>query len=102
MTLTEKIAVIGRENAIDPKDAFGKYLLLDNILKSMGEEKANEFMKDTLSILEDEICNLFDKEIGEELTDSEKLMNELDDMGDIKYQLSKDEPDHYELKEDVA
>lgn len=59
MTQKEKIALIGKENAIDTHDAFGKYLLLNDILKNMGEEKANKFMEDTLMMLDDEVNELF-------------------------------------------
>ena len=61
ITTDEKIALLGKDNAIDTSDAFGKYLLLSNFLSSMGEEKANKFMEDTLSMLEDEIDEAFDK-----------------------------------------
>ncbi len=59
MTQKEKIELIGKENAIDTHDAFGKYLVLNEILKSMGEEKANKFMEDTLMMLDDEVNDLF-------------------------------------------
>lgn len=59
MTQQEKIQIIGLENAIDTKDAFGKFLLLDVILRSMGDEKAEKFMADTLMMLDDEINELF-------------------------------------------
>ncbi len=63
ITTKEKIVLIGKENEIDTTDAFGKYLLLDNVLRSMSEEEANKFMEDTLSMLDDEIDALYKKEV---------------------------------------
>lgn len=59
MTQEEKIQIIGKENAIDTHDSFGKLLLLNEIFKSIGEEKANKFMEYTLMMLDDEINDLF-------------------------------------------
>ena len=59
MTQKEKIALIGKHNDIQTHDAFGKYLVLNDILKNMGEEKANKFMEDTLMMLDLEIDDLF-------------------------------------------
>ncbi len=63
-TTKEKINILARFHAISTDDAFGKYLLLDNILRSMGEEEANKFMEDTLSMLDDEIDVLYKKEVA--------------------------------------
>ena len=51
-----KLQAIAKENGIDDiSDAYGKTLLLQAILKSMDEAEANQFMDDTLMMLDDEI-----------------------------------------------
>jgi len=52
----EKLDLIALDNGIDnTTDSYGKLLLLQAILSSMGEEEANRFMTDTLMMLDDEI-----------------------------------------------
>jgi len=52
----EKLDLIALDNGIDnTTDSYGKLLLLQAILNSMGEDAANRFMDDTLMMLDDEI-----------------------------------------------
>lgn len=102
MKTVEKLDLLSEAHGINISHNIGKHDALKLILSSMETKEIEEFYIDTFMMLDDEITNMYSEAFGEELTDEEKHLNTLDDMGDIEYQLRKDEPDHYDLKEEVA
>ena len=64
ITTAEKIALLGKEYAIDTKDYYGKWLILNTVLCHMSASEADKFMTDSLSMLDNEIDVLFKKDVA--------------------------------------
>lgn len=62
----EMLQEIAEKHNIDTKEWFGNYLLLQLILNNMDKEEANKFLLDTFDVLEDEIKELYEREVENE------------------------------------
>ena len=93
MKTIEKLELLAESQNISISNNIGKHDVLKFILSRQSTKDIEEFYVDTFIMLEDEICEIFDEEIGEdeELSEEEKKQNALDDIGDMKYQQWKDE-----------
>ncbi len=93
MNTVEKLELLAESQNISIANNIGKHDVLKFILSRLSAKDIDEFYVDTFIMLEDEICEIFDEEVGEEeeLSEEEKKQNALDDIGDMKYQQWKDE-----------
>lgn len=91
MITSQKLIAIAKERGLDTSTLNGRHELLKEVLRHQSEGEAMNFLVDTFMMLDDEIEFAFDDLGLSDLTDEEKYQNALDDEGDAKYQLKKDE-----------
>jgi len=92
MTHIEKLNEIAHDRGIDTSTLFGKINLLREILVYQDKEKANDFMVDTFTVMDDEIDHAF-KELGleeeEELSEEEERQLRREAIAEEKFQIER-------------